>query len=90
MISQIVISQAIMKLEIYQYKENRVVISKDSDFLDSYLIKKTPAKTVLITTVSCTNNDLLSLFKEQFSAIYKLFEINSYTEMNAKELIIYE
>jgi hypothetical protein len=38
-------------------KENRVVVTKDSDFLDSYLIKNEPKKLLLVKTgIFKTNN----------------------------------
>ena len=43
--------------------EKRVVITKDSDFFDTYLIKRRPYKLVYITTGNLRNRPLLDLFR---------------------------
>ncbi len=70
--------------------QNRIVISKDSDFLDSYLIKKIPEKILLITTGNTKNIELKELFKIYFEKIDLLFEQHFYIEFNQNELIIHE
>lgn len=70
--------------------ENRIVISKDSDFLDSYLIKKTPNKLLLITTGNIDNKNLLLLFENNFKLIDELFEEHSLIELANYELIVHE
>jgi predicted nuclease of predicted toxin-antitoxin system len=45
-------------------KEKRVVISKDSDFLDSYLINNSPEKLVLIKTGNIKNLVLLNILQK--------------------------
>lgn len=70
--------------------ESRIVISKDSDFLDSYLIKKIPNKLLFITTGNIDNKNLFMLFENNFSLIDELFEEHSLIELNNDELIIHE
>lgn len=70
-------------LSISQEK-NRIVISKDSDFLDSHIIKKLPKKLLLISTGNITNKELLYLIENYFEQIeyyftqYDLIEINNF------------
>lgn len=42
--------------------ENRIVITKDSDFYDSYAAKQEPYKLLYLTTGNISNPDLLELF----------------------------
>jgi predicted nuclease of predicted toxin-antitoxin system len=43
--------------------ESRIVITKDADFLDSYLLFGKPAKLLLVKTGNIPNSDLLKLFR---------------------------
>ncbi len=45
-------------------QENYVVITKDVDFLKSYLIKNVPGKLVLVKTGNIPNLKLLEIFSE--------------------------
>ena len=45
-------------------REERIVITKDSDFLESFLIKNQPPKLVLIKTGNIENPLLLSILKK--------------------------
>ncbi|GAB2596854.1 DUF5615 family PIN-like protein [Spirosoma areae] len=46
--------------------DDRVVITKDSDFYDSHLLQNQPAKLLLITTGNLKNRQLLDLFRKKF------------------------
>ncbi|MFN5416066.1 MAG: DUF5615 family PIN-like protein [Flavobacteriia bacterium] len=70
--------------------ENRIIISKDSDFLDSYFIKKNPKKLLLITTGNINNRDLLTIFENNFDLINELFVEHSLIELGNDDLIIHE
>lgn len=48
--------------------ENRVVITKDRDFLQSHLLLKKPGKLLLVNTGNIHNNLLLVLFQQHFSS----------------------
>ncbi len=51
--------------------ESRVVISKDSDFYDRFFEKLEPHKLLFLTTGNIRNDDLLSLFEDNFEQILK-------------------
>jgi len=42
--------------------ESRIVITKDNDFLSSYIVKKQPEKLIIVSTGNITNAELLQLF----------------------------
>jgi len=52
-------------------KENRIVITKDSDFVDSFYIKRIPKKLLLVSTGNIVNKILFELFRKNFSTILK-------------------
>lgn len=67
-----------------------VVITKDSDFLDSHLIQGIPSKLLIVTTGNITNKDLLSLFDKYFEIIVQLFDIYNLIELNNDQIVGHE
>ncbi len=55
-------------------EDDRIIITKDTDFLDSHIIKQIPSKLLLVTTGNINNNKLRSLFNDHFETIVKLFD----------------
>jgi len=43
--------------------EKRVLITKDADFVNSFLTRREPFKLLLVATGNICNNDLLDLFR---------------------------
>lgn len=54
--------------------ENRVVITKDSDFYDSKIIRKIPQKIVFVQTGNIINTQLLHIFETNIKNIVELLE----------------
>ena len=67
--------------------ENRIVISKDTDFLESYLLFSKPAKLILVKTGNIKNNDLLQLFKKNLSILVTLMQSANFIEITKTEII---
>lgn len=64
-------------------QEARIIITKDSDFLDSYLAKGVPPRVLLLQFGNIKNNELLAYFEQEFFNIQTLFS-------NGSELIIFD
>lgn len=62
--------------------EDRVDISKDSDFLKLHILQKKPAKLLMITTGNIVNKELLSLFENNFEAAFQLLKSYDVVELN--------
>jgi len=71
-------------------EENRIVISKDSDFLDSFILYGKPVKLLLVKTGNLTNMELLRLFQENLNVIYSAFEKYSFLELTRSEIITHK
>jgi len=71
-------------------KENRIVITKDLDFLDSYYIKGIPRRLLLVTTGNINNKRLLSIFESNLEMILELFLTYTFVELDNYELIGHE
>jgi predicted nuclease of predicted toxin-antitoxin system len=70
--------------------QDRIVITKDSDFLDSHLIQGVPSKLLLVTTGNIINRDLLILFDRYFDIIVQLFSLYNLIELNNDQIIGHE
>lgn len=66
--------------------ENRIIIKKDKDFLDSYLLFNKPKKLILITSGNIKNKEFFFLFKNNFKTIIKLLSEHSLIELNSFEI----
>ncbi|MFN8561373.1 MAG: DUF5615 family PIN-like protein [Anaerolineae bacterium] len=69
--------------------EQRIVITKDADFVNSFLVSKRPFKLLLISTGNITNRDLEALFEKQLTRIEEAFREHHYVELNRTSLIIH-
>ena len=68
----------------------RIVITKDSDFHDSHLLQKQPAKLLLITTGNLKNRQLLDLFRKNTPEIIRLFNYYDLIELTNDEIIVHD
>lgn len=71
-------------------RENRIVITKDSDFLDSFYIKAVPPKLLLVSTGNIKNKVLIGLFDSNIDKIVELFTEYSFVELCNSEIIGHE
>lgn len=62
--------------------EDRIIVTKDSDFLKLYILKGKPSKLLFITTGNIVNKDLVKLFEANFEVIVRLFNSYNVVEMN--------
>ncbi len=70
--------------------EERIVISKDKDFHDSFLLKKSPAKLLLISTGNIVNKALLGLFEANWDEIEAKFEEYDLLELTNTSLMAHD
>ena len=62
-------------------RENRVVVTKDSDFVDSFLLRGEPAKRLFITTGNIPNNDLLALLQANWPTLQSMLSQGDFVEL---------
>ncbi len=67
--------------------ENRIVISKDSDFYNRYLVKVEPYKLLQISTGNISTNQLLGLFDKNLDKIVEEISYNFVVEITRNSLI---
>lgn len=71
-------------------QEERIVITKDSDFVESFLLKRQPYKLLLVTTGNITNRDLEVLFLKNLTQLSELFVKYYYIELSWTDIIIHQ
>lgn len=71
-------------------REKRIVITKDSDFLDSFYVKAISPKLLLVSTGNIKNKVLISLFDTNIQKIVELFAEFSFVELSNSEIIGHE
>lgn len=70
-------------------KQSRIVISKDSDFLDNHILSGKPSKLLIVSSGNITNTDLIVLFDKNWGALEALFTKNSVIELNRTDIIVH-
>jgi len=68
-------------------REQRVVITKDEDFVDTFLLRQQPYKLLLVATGNISNRELEQLFQKNLEDIVKLFETYDFVEIDRTTLI---
>ncbi|MFB1022437.1 MAG: DUF5615 family PIN-like protein [Vicingaceae bacterium] len=71
----------------FTQEQNRVVISKDDDFLQSQLIKKKPNKLILIKTSSIRNTTSIELIRKNLSTVLMAIESNNLVKITNTDVI---
>lgn len=69
-------------------REQRVVTTKDADFVNSHLLQGSPAKLLLISTGNITNQQLEQLFVSLIPDITREFQAHSFLELGRTGIII--
>ena len=70
-------------------EQERIVISKDSDFFEQCIVNNKPYKLLVITTGNIVNKTLIALFEKNFKKICELLKDSKVVELNNSELIIH-
>lgn len=70
-------------------KENRVVMTKDADFVNSFLLLRKPPQLLLISTGNITNANLEAIFVPQIAAISVAFSTASFIELTRTAIIVH-
>ena len=67
-------------------REERTVISKDVDFLESFLIKSEPKKLIVVRTGNIPNRQLISIFEENLETIIQMISRSNLLEISRTEI----
>ena len=68
-------------------KEQYVIVTKDSDFVESFLLKREPWKLLLVSTGNIGNDELLRLFQLNIDQLVESFATFDFIELNRTSMI---
>ena len=69
--------------------DDRVVVTKDNGFVNSFVSSHRPRKLFLISTGNITNDELESLVESNLVAIVKALETADFVELTRSNLIVH-
>ncbi len=71
-------------------RDDRIVVTKDADFVNSHLLQGRPARLLSIATGNLGNADLERLLCENIQAVEAALESHRFIELHRDLLIIHE
>lgn len=63
-------------------EEERIIITKDIDFLDAFFVKSEPEKLIIVKTGIIANKQLIDLFEENLEVLLKMISRSNLVEMS--------
>jgi len=76
--------QALITLSL---TDQAVVITKDSDFVQSFLLRREPWKLLLVSTGNINNDQLMNLFRVNVKQLAEALANCDFVELNQRNLI---
>jgi predicted nuclease of predicted toxin-antitoxin system len=70
-------------------QQQRVVITKDADFVDAFHLRKQPQKLLLVTTGNLNNKKLLLLFSENLEKICAALSESNFIELSTNNVVLH-
>ncbi len=71
-------------------REQRIVVTKDDDFVQSYLVTGRPQGLLLVSTGNIANDDLERIVRGHIRTIAMAFESASFVELGRESLTVHE
>jgi len=68
-------------------EEDRIIISKDNDFLNSFLIKSEPPKLIMVKTGNLRNSELIKIFNLHFKVIIEMISRSNLVEIGKTDIV---
>jgi predicted nuclease of predicted toxin-antitoxin system len=70
-------------------RENRVLMTKDSDFVTTFLLHGKPPKLLLISTGNISNDKLFQLLKKNLTALENALAKHDFVELSLSSITIH-
>lgn len=62
------------EIRLIAVRENRIVVSKDSDFFADFLFRGAPPRVLFLQFGNCSNRDLVAQFELHFEKVQERFD----------------
>lgn len=69
-------------------QDDRVLVTKDADFVDSHVLRKSPTKLLLISTGNISNRQLEELLTPLIPRLLEEFNLSNFLELDPWGLIV--
>lgn len=69
-------------------RENRVLVTKASDFTNSFLLRREPPRLLLVSTGNITNDELEALFRTHLVEIVNAFGSSDFVELDRNGMTV--
>jgi predicted nuclease of predicted toxin-antitoxin system len=69
-------------------REQRIVVTKDADFVDSHILHSRPAKLLLVSTGNISNLELEALIMPLIPDIVREFQLHSFLELGVAGIVV--
>lgn len=66
-----------------------MVVTKDADFVNSFVLRQEPWKLLLVSTGNTRNADLLAIFRANLEKVVEGFDAFDFIEVNRTEVIFH-
>jgi len=70
-------------------EDNRIVVTKDADFVDSFILMHQPEKLLLVTTGNITNGELEQILRANLPTIQAALEQANFVEVSRTSVIVH-
>lgn len=77
-------------INVLSIQEQRIVVTKDSDFVNSFITQGRPYKLLLVSTGNISNFELERLFLKNINSIDDGFSNHRFIEINQTNIIFHE
>ncbi|MEB3220791.1 MAG: DUF5615 family PIN-like protein [Candidatus Sericytochromatia bacterium] len=78
------------EVNLISLEQERVVVTKDADFVESFLLQGAPHKLLLISTGNIQNDALLQLVLANMQELTGLFETYNYVELSREAVVAHQ
>jgi len=70
-------------------REERILMTKDSDFVRSFHLADVPNKLLLVSTGNISNRRLLQIVEAVLPSLSEIFAAHRFVEMGARSLVVH-
>lgn len=70
--------------------EERIVVTKDADFAQTFLVRGEPYKLLLVSTGNIGNRELEEFFTANVTRLVELFEAHRFLELGREAIVVHE
>ena len=70
-------------------REQRVVVTKDADFVQSLVLRAEPYKLLLVSTGNISNRELETLILGQLERLCEMLEAHHYLELGREKIVVH-